>query len=82
MLHPAFKQVSQNTVVFNENPSRELWDVICTSMCSVPFPNIKFNCANNYLVSWAACHCDQQLQLLEGSLEVSLNSLTLLRMQT
>lgn len=44
-------QAAQNTVVFNEKPSRESWDTICTSVCSVSFANLNCNFAKNPLLS-------------------------------
>lgn len=44
-------QAAQNTVVFNEKPSRESWDTFCTSVCSVSFANLKCNFAKNPLLS-------------------------------
>lgn len=81
-MYPAFSQVSQTTVVFNKKPSGLLWDSVCTSTCSVLSSDLKFTCANDYVMSQAACDCDQQLQLLRRSLEVSLNLLALLWIQT
>lgn len=54
----SFIQAAQNTVLFNEKPSREFWDTICTSVCSVSFANLKCNFAENPLLVRAACDCD------------------------
>lgn len=44
-------QAAQSTDVFNEKPSRESWDTLCTSVCSVSFANLKCNFAKNPLLS-------------------------------
>lgn len=84
-MYTALSQVSQNTVVFNEKPSRKLWDTICTTMCSLPFclsQIINLIVQKNYLTSRAAFHGERQLQLRGRSLEVSQNLLASLRVQT
>lgn len=44
-------QAAQNTVEFNEKPSREFWDTICTSVCSASFANLKCNFAKSPFLS-------------------------------
>lgn len=74
-------QAAQDAAVFNEKPSREFWDTICTSRRSVSFANLKCSFAKSPLLSGQRVMW-QQLQLPGRSLEVSLTLLALLRMQT